>query len=85
MEKWNASPASLRIIEFNLSFNKSNWFRVTKEEVEAIQGYIRGSIKDMRSLLTDVDNNTPMGEDDFSKVEDERVSFRCNFRKICRG
>jgi hypothetical protein len=84
MEKWHASPASLRIIEFNLSFNKSNWFFVTQEEVEAIQGYIRGSIKDMHSLLADVDNNTPMGEEDFSKVEDERVSFRCNFKKICR-
>jgi hypothetical protein len=84
MEKWHASPDSLRIIEYNLSFNKSNWFLVTDEEVKAIQGYIRGSMKDMHSLLIDVDNNIPLDEDHFSKVEDERVSLRCNFRKVCR-
>jgi hypothetical protein len=84
MEKWHAPPDSLRIIEYNLSFNKSNWFSVTREEADAIQGYIRGSMKDMHSLLIDVDHNIPMEEDRFSKVKDERVSFRCNFRKICR-
>jgi hypothetical protein len=84
LEKWHIPPNSLRIIEYNLSFDKSNWFSVTHGEVEAIQGYIRGSMKDMHSLLIDVDNNIPMEEDRFSKVEDERVSVRCNFRKICR-
>ena len=84
MERWHAPPDSLRIIEYNLSFNKSNWFSVTDEEVKAIKGYIRGSMKDMHSLLTDVDNNIPLDEDHFSKVEDERISLRCNFRKVCR-
>lgn len=85
MEKWQASPDSLRIIKYNLSFDKSNWFSVTNEEVKALKGYIRGSIKDMHSLLIDADNNIPVEEDQFSKVEDERVSFKCNFRKVCRG
>jgi hypothetical protein len=84
MEKWHVAPDSLRVIEYNLSFNKSNWFFVTREEVEAIKGYIRGSIKDMHSLLIDVDGNIPLEEDSFSKVEDEQASFRCNFRKVCR-
>ena len=84
MAKWHIHPESLRIIEYNLSFNKSNWFSVTHGEVEDIKGYIRGSIKDMQSLLIDAGNNIPMEEDRFSKVEDERVSLRCNFRKVCR-
>jgi len=63
---------------------KANWFSVTDGEVEDIKGYIKGSVKDMQSLLTDVGNNIPLEEDRFGKVEDERVSLRCNFRKVCR-
>ncbi len=59
MEKWNAPPKSLSIIEYNLSFNKSNWFSGSQEEMKGIKGYINGSVKDMQSLLTDVSNNTP--------------------------
>jgi hypothetical protein len=54
-------------------------------EIEGIKGYIKGSVKDMQSLLKDPENNVPLEEDQFSKVEDEGVIFRCNFRKVCRG
>jgi len=84
MEKWHAHPESLQIIEYNLSFDKSNWFQITQEEVEDIKGYIKGSIKDMQSLLVDLGSNTPVEEDRFSKVEDDRLSLRCNFRRICK-
>ena len=84
MEKWNIAPKSLRIIEYNLSFNKATEFSVTQGEAENIKGYIRGSIKDMQSLLTDVSNNTPFEEEKFTKVEDDRVSLKCNFRGVCK-
>ena len=84
MEKWNIPPESLRIIEYNLSFDKSNWFSVTQDEMKGIKGYINGSIKDMQSLLTDVWNNIPMEEERFSKIEDEHIISRCNYRKVCR-
>ncbi len=84
IEKWHVRPESLAIIEYNLSAEKSNWFSITQGEIENIKAYIRGSIKDMQSLLIDIENNTPLEEDRFSKVEDERVSLRCNFRKICK-
>jgi CRISPR/Cas system-associated exonuclease Cas4 (RecB family) len=84
MEKWHAVPQSLRIIEYNLSFNKATEFSVTQGEAENIKGYIMGSIKDMQSLLTDVSNNIPFEEEKFTKVEDERVSLRCNFREVCK-
>ncbi len=59
MEKWNAPPESVSIIEYNLSSDRTNWFSVSQEEMKGIKGYINGSIKDMQSLLTDVPNNTP--------------------------
>jgi hypothetical protein len=63
-------------------------FPITCGEVEDFKGYvkgsIKGSIKDMGSLLVDLENNKPLEEDGFSKVEDDRVSFRCNFRKVCK-
>ncbi len=85
MERWNCPPESLRVIEYNLSSNKANWFSVTRSEVEAIKGYIRGSIKDMESLMADPEQNIPFEEERFRKVEDERVSQRCNFKKVCQG
>ena len=84
LEKWNIPPESLSIIEYNLSFDKSNWFSVSQEEMRGMQSYIKGSIKDMHSLLTDIPNNLPMEEDRFIKIEDEHVTSRCNFRKVCR-
>ena len=83
MEKWYIPPQSLMII-YNLSFNKATEFSVTHGEVENIKGYIKRSIKDMHSLLRDVGDNIPVKEERFSKVEDERVSLKCNFRKVCK-
>ena len=84
MEKWHLPPDSLQVIEYNLASNKANSFSVVSGDVEGVKGYIRGSIKDMQSLLADPGNNIPLNEDQFSKVRDERVSLRCNFRKVCK-
>lgn len=84
MEKGHIPPESVKVIEYNLAFDKSNWFSLTQGQVENMKGYIEGSIKDMQSLLIDVENNIPAEEGRFSKVEDERLCFRCNFRKVCR-
>jgi hypothetical protein len=84
MERWNVSSESLNVIEYNLSFDKSNWFSVSQDEMKGVKGYINGSIKDMQSLLMDRSKNIPMEEDRFSKIEDEHISSRCNFRRVCR-
>jgi hypothetical protein len=31
-----------------------------------------------------VSNNIPMEEDRFSKIEDEYIISRCNYKKVCR-
>ena len=84
MEKWRIPPEFLKVIEYNLTFNKASWFSVTQGEVEDIKEYIRGSMKDMKSLLVDLEHNVPFEEERFNRVEDEKVSLRCNFRKVCR-
>ena len=45
---------------------------------------VKGSVKDMQCFLKDPEYNIPLEEEQFSKVEDERVSLRRNFRKVCR-
>jgi len=84
IEKWHLPPDSLQVVEYNLFSNRANSFTVTTADAEGIKGYIKGSVKDMQSLLKDPKNNIPLEEEQFSKVEDERVSLRCNFRKVCR-
>lgn len=37
----------------------------------------------MQSLLVDVGENVPKGEEAFQKVEDDRVKADCNFQKVC--
>ena len=85
MEKWGFQPNSLTVIEYNLFFNKANSFSVTEGEIDGVKGYIQVSVKDMQSLLKDPEDNIPLPEDQFAKVEDEGVISRCNFRKVCRG
>jgi hypothetical protein len=38
----------------------------------------------MQSLLKDPENNMPLEEEKFAKVEEDRVSLRCNFRGVCK-
>lgn len=58
-------------------------FSVTAGEIENTKAYIRGSIADIQSLLVDIKDNVPMDEQFFSKVDDERIRNRRNFRKVC--
>jgi CRISPR/Cas system-associated exonuclease Cas4 (RecB family) len=84
VEKWDIPLNRLRMIKFNLSANKAAEFSVSPRQVEEIKSYIRGSIKDMQSLLTDPGNNLPKPYEDFTLTGDERISLRCNFRKVCK-
>jgi len=83
LEKWKLPPDRVNIIEYNLSFNKSNWFSAGEAELNRTKGYIDGSLRDMQSLLVDVSNNLPLGEDRFARVEDEHVISRCNYKRVC--
>jgi hypothetical protein len=85
LEKWGVDPTRIKIVEYNLSTDTPKTFFITRRNIEDIQGYIRGSIADMRSLLIDVEANLPKDESDFKPIEDKRISDGCNFSKICKG
>lgn len=82
-EKWGIKPEKIRLVEYNLLFDKRAEFSVTEGEIADTRSYIRGSIADMKSLLVDVENNIPKEEKFFKKIEDDRIRDRCNFRKVC--
>jgi len=51
-------------------------------ELEEVFSYIRGRIRDMKSLLDDPENNRAT-EERFAKVERPHECNRCNFKKVC--
>lgn len=56
---------------------------ISEGSLEELLGYIRGSIKDMKSLLDDPKRNIA-SEDNFIKVEKREICYRCNFLKVCK-
>jgi hypothetical protein len=83
VEKWGVKPEEIKLFEHNLLSDQSAEFSVKAGEIDNIKAYIRGSIADMRSLLADIENNVPKEKESFRKAEDERITSRCNFRKVC--
>lgn len=83
LDRWGIDPEDVKLIEYNLLANQGSGFNIGMAEIENAKADIAGSIADMRSLLVDVSENVPKEEEDFQKVEDERVRAGCNFRKIC--
>lgn len=56
---------------------------VTKRSIDEMTTYIRGSIRDMISLVDDVTENT-VSEERFAKVERPEVCLRCSFLRVCQ-
>jgi CRISPR/Cas system-associated exonuclease Cas4 (RecB family) len=56
---------------------------ISEGSLDELLTYIRGSIKDMKSLLDDPAKNTTR-EERFSKVEKREACYRCNFMKVCQ-
>ncbi len=83
VKKWGVKPENVKLMEYNLLADEGAEFFVTPGRIENVKAYIRGSIIDMQSLLTDVERNMPKAERFFKKVEDTRIRDRCNFRKVC--
>jgi hypothetical protein len=67
---------------FELLKNELYEESVGEASLEELLAYIRGSIKDMKSLLDDRDKNIAR-EERFAKVERREVCYRCNYLKIC--
>ncbi|MCK5321624.1 PD-(D/E)XK nuclease family protein, partial [Candidatus Pacearchaeota archaeon] len=80
-QKFNISPENIEARIFNIAIDKQDIFEINVEKLDEIKNYIRTSIKEMKDLLEDVNENTAK-EEDFEKKEGFYCA-RCNFRKIC--
>jgi hypothetical protein len=68
---------------FELLRNEIHEARVSEASLDELLGYIRGSIKDMKSLLDDPEKNIA-SEERFTKIEKREICYRCNFLKVCQ-
>lgn len=82
-ENWKVDLDRIRLIEYNLAAGQETEFHISKGEIRNTRSYIRGSVSDMQSLLSDIKNNIPRDEEFFKKVDDDAIHDRCNFKKIC--
>jgi hypothetical protein len=68
---------------FELLQNEIYEESIGEASLDELLGYIRGSIKDMKSLLDDPQRNVAR-EEKFAKVERREACYRCNFLKVCK-
>ncbi len=67
---------------FELFHDEVHEESISEGALNELLGYIRGSIKDMKSLLIDPQKNAAR-EEDFIKVNRREACYRCNFMKVC--
>lgn len=82
-EEWGAPARAVLPTEFNVNRNEVIQHTVTDADLEQTRSYMLGSIADMRRLLRDPDRNVAI-EDDFRKVNDDRVCRRCVYFRVCK-
>jgi len=72
----------VRLVEFNLLANEIIHHRVSAMDIEAARAFIQGSVRDMRTLLVDPDENLAL-EEDFARTADPAPCRRCPFLRVC--
>ena len=81
-DKWSIDFRKLNVTAFNLTENIQYNLKLSSDLVNGMREYIRGSISDMKKLLSSVEKNKAV-EKDFPKTTNRNLCQRCNFRKIC--
>lgn len=83
LDKWEVNVNQIETVEFNLASNSTTSYEVSGTQLEAVKGYIKGSMDDMRQLLRDRENNVAC-EEDFPKTDQTALCQNCNFLKVCK-
>lgn len=81
MERFGVPADKIIAKIYNLSTNTQKDFEITQEKINKTADYMRESIYEMRSLLSDRDENIAK-EENFPKTKGYHCE-RCNFKKIC--
>ena len=80
-EKLGIPAEKIEARMFYLAIDKVDSFDVDVAKLREMKDYVRGSVLEMRKLLSDVTDNEAR-EEDFEKNEGYWCA-RCNFRKVC--
>ena len=82
IEKWKVQAPQVRTIEFNLAVNRQFEHQLQEAELANIKEYILGSIRDMKNLLDEPEENLAC-ENRFEFTAHEEECNCCNFKKLC--
>lgn len=82
VEKWKVRPEQVKTIEFNLSGNKIHYHHPEGIHLASIRKYITGSIRDMKLLLDNAEENIA-SEEKFAYTENTHTCRSCQFKKVC--
>lgn len=83
-KKYDIDPEKIIVKKYNLSIDKEDSFKIDIKVIEKIKDYMRKSIKSMKEVLIDKENNIAK-EEDFPKTNIEKNCRGCNFKKICKN
>jgi len=82
-KQFRADLSQIETRRFDLYRNKLHKDTVTAGVVNEILDYIQGSIKDMKGLLDDPEQNLA-NEERFQKIERSDICLKCNFFRVCK-
>lgn len=80
--KWNIRPKNISLVDFYLSGEYQNKYKLSTFDLNEIQTQICSSIRKMQSLLDDSRENIA-SEMKFCLTEDSKTCEFCSFKKIC--
>ena len=81
-QKWGASLDRIKVTAFNLSENTRYDLKLSPDLVYGMKEYIKGSVSDMKKLLSDPARNIG-AVDKFPQTNQTQNCRLCNFRGVC--
>lgn len=82
LQKWELPPNKILVRIYNVRIDKEDVFKISSEIIGQIKKYMLDSIKNMKSLLVNVEENQA-DISNFNKTDDLRKCNFCNFKKEC--
>lgn len=82
IDHWNVDWEKVRTIEYNLYHKKGITNKLDAGEIEEVKGYMKNSIREMKSLLVDPVENVA-SKDNFAKTLNREICSSCNFKRVC--
>ena len=82
IHKWNIESAKVKLVDFYLSKDNQNEFRLEDFKIDEIQDRIMNSIIEMIDLLDNAQGDIAT-EERFPFTDNEQICHYCNYGKIC--